>query len=176
MTYNNEMLDVYEGDNVIKIKKKNVLAISNVESVSSNTSNNDFIKFTVSDEMSGKGYAINIKENFINVVVGPEFNVSYGLVKNNNKDICTVFDSHLVFEVFVYLLVEITQDYEVHKNEEWYILFEQIFLQSSGYDDIETFINNVVDDTRIDMTQIFEVAQMLINNQLENTLIAVSNN
>ncbi len=174
LAYHEEMLDIYQGDYIAKVRKKDVLAKSNEETLSYNSSNNDFIKFSVMDELSGNGYCIKINENFINVCVGPEFNGAYGIVKNNKKEVCNVFDSHLVFEVFVFALVEFVQEYEDSKNKEVYLLFEQIFMQTSGYKDMASFITNVMDDGKIDMAQIYEVAHKMVNNQIENSIIAVS--
>lgn len=174
LSYHDEMLDIYQGEYKAAVRKKDVLAKSNEETLSYNTSNNDFIKFSVMDELAGKGYCIKINENFINVGVGPEFNGAYGIVKNNKKEVCTVFDSHLVFEVFVYALVEFVQEYEESKEKGVYLLLEQIFIQTSGYKDMEAFITNVLDDGKIDMAQIYEVAHKMVNNQVENSIIDVS--
>ena len=37
-----------------------------------------------------------------------------------------------------------------------------------------SFITNVMDDGKIDMMQIYEVAHKMVNNQIENSIIAVS--
>ena len=174
LSYHDEMLDIYKGEYKARVRRRDLLAKSNEEILSYNTSNNDFIKFSVMDELSGNGYCIKISENFINVGVGPEFNGAYGVVKNNNKEVCMVFDSHLVFEVFVFALVEFVQEYEDSKDKEVYSLFEQMFIQTSGYKDMESFITNVKDDGKIDMTQIYEVAHKMVNNQIENSIISVS--
>lgn len=174
LTYQEEMLDIYQGEYIAKVRKKDVLAKSNEETLSYNASNNDFIRFSVVDELSGKGYCIRIYENYINVCVSPEFNGAYGIVKNNKKEICTVFDCHLVFEVFIFVLVKFVQENEDYKGKEVYLLFEQIFIQTSGYKDMESFIANAVDDGNIDMTQIYEVAHKMVNNQIENSIVTVS--
>lgn len=173
LEYNNEMLDIYCDEYQSKVRAKDLLAKSNEESLSYSTSNNDFIRFSVSEELLNNGYRIAINDNFINVTIGPDFNLAYGIVKNNKKDVCTVFDSHLVFEVFVYTLIEFIQDNEEYKNRDVYFLFEQIFMQCYGKS-IEEFSMDVLDDGKVMMDQIFEAAHRMINNQIENSIIAVS--
>lgn len=174
LAYHEEMLEIYRNDYSPIVSKQSVLAVSNKESLSYNASNNEFIKFSVADEMSGNGYKIEIKHNYINVVIGPEFNKAYAFIKNNKKEVCSVFDSHLIFEVFVYVLIEIVQEYESYCEEDWYILFEQMFLQCSNYKDMESFIVDVKDENRIDISQIFEQAQRIVNNQIEGSIIMIS--
>lgn len=171
---NEELLDIYDQDYKVKLKKFDVIGISNMESLSYSTSSNDFIKFSVSDEQNGKGYSIEYATNFINVRIGPDLNAAYGMVKNGKRDACTIFDSHLVFEVFVYVLTDLVQRFEELNEEQWYILFNQIFLQTSEYDSFETFIKSAKDGELIDLSIIIEVAHKMINNQIENSLISIS--
>lgn len=173
LQYDEEMLEIYRGDYRPKVRMRDLLAKSNEESLSYSTSNNDFIKFSVSEELTNKGYRIAINDNFINVTIGPDFNLAYGIIKNNKKEVCAIFDSHLVFEVFIYTLMEFVQENEEHKEKEVYFLFEQIFMQSNDKT-IEEFSLNVLDDGKVMMEQIFEAAHRMINNQIENSIIAVS--
>ena len=168
-----EINPVYGEDYRVNLKKNDILAVSNIETISYSTSNNDFIKFSVSDELNGYGYSINYETNYINVTVGPEFNEAYGTLKSK-RDICTIFDSHLVFEVFVYTLVDLVQQYEEYNESEWYILFEQIFLQVGEYKTFEEFIKSAKDDSVVNLSVIYDMAHKMINNQIENSLISLS--
>ena len=76
--------------------------------------------------------------------------------------------------MFLYILIEVVQNYEDCKENTWFILFEQIFLQCSDYKDFDEFILDVLDDNKIDMNQIFYMAQVMVNNQIENSLITIS--
>ncbi len=173
--YHNEFLEIYGADFSAKIRKNDVLALSNKEKLSYSTTNHNFIKFSVSNEQEGKGFRIEPEENYIKVVAGPKLNGAYGIIKRNNqKELCAVFDSHLVFEVFVYALVIVVQNYDDYKEREWCRLFEQIFVQSSGYENMESFAIDVLDEGRIDMGQIYFIAQKMVNNQIENSLISIS--
>lgn len=171
---NSELLEIYGSDYKVPLRKRSVLAISNTETLSYSTSNNDFIKFSVSEDQKDKGYRISFETNFINITIGPELNRAYGIVKNNRRDVCTVFDSHLVFEVFVYTLVELVQQYDEYCESEWYMLFEQVFLQTGEYKNFEEFIRLAKDQELIDMSMIFELAHKMVNNQIENSLISLS--
>ena len=141
--------------------------------MANSTRNNDFIKLSVSDELNGYGYSINYETNYINVTVGPEFNEAYGTLKSK-RAICTIFDSHFVFEVFVYTLVDLVQQYEEYNESEWYILFEQIFLQVGEYKTFEEFIKSAKDDSVVNLSVIYDMAHKMINNQIENSLISLS--
>lgn len=169
-----EINPVYGEEYRVNLKKNDILAVSNIETISYSTSNNDFIKFSVSDELNGNGYIINYETNYINVTVGPEFNCAYGILKNNRRDICTIFDSHLVFEVFVYTLVDLVQQYEEYNESEWYMLFEQVFLQVGEYKTFEEFIKSAKDDSVVNLSVIYDMAHKMINNQIENSLISLS--
>lgn len=171
---NSELLDIYDVDYKVSLNKRAVLAISNVESLSYSTSNNDFIKFGVSDEQNGNGFRVGYETNYINVTIGPGLNGAYGIVKNNRRDVCSIFDSHLVFEVFIHTLVDLVQQYDDYCETEWYKLFEQVFLQCGEYKTFEDFINSAKDNEIIDMPIIFEMAHKMINNQIENSLISLS--
>lgn len=169
-----EFLDIYPQDYAINLKKNDTLAISNEESLSYNSSNNDFIRFQVQEEQNGKGFYVGYETNYIVVHIGKDMNIAYGLIKNNNKDLCTIFDNHLVFEVFVNVLIDLAQDLDEYKDAEWFKLFEQIYLQVSN-DKFEEFVAQVrSDDGYIDMKQIFEKAHQMCNNQIENSLISLS--
>lgn len=174
LNYSSELLPLYDKDYSVTLKQNDVLAISNTESLSYSTCNNDFIKFSVSEDMRNKGYEIVYKVNYVNVIISPEFNVAYGKVKNNDKALCSVFDSHLIFEVLVYILIDLVQQYDEYKESQWYELFEQAFLQIGDYRKFEDFILKAKDDEIIDLKMIYELAHKMINNQIENTLISVS--
>ena len=163
-----------DSDYQVDIHKNQLLAISNSESLSYSTRNNDFIKFSTSEKMNGKGYVISFETNFINVTIGNKLNAAYGVIKNNRKYVCPIFDSHLVFEVFVYTLMELVQNYDDYSESEWYKLFEQVFLQTAKYKTFQDFINSAKDDSGIDMSLIYEMAHRMTNNQIENSLISLS--
>lgn len=171
--YNDELVDLYDSDYNVSLKKNDVLAISNEESLSYNSSNNDFIRFSPHTEQNGKGFYVSYETNYITVHVGTDFNTAYGLVKNNHRDTCTIFDSHLIFEVFVCTLIDLAQDFDEHKDSEWFKLFEQIYMQVSDLK-FEDFIEQFKADSFIDMQQIFEVAHRMTNNQIENSIISLS--
>ena len=112
-------MEDYFGKNFsVLLRKGDVLAISNNERLNYNTTTNDFIMISSSDEMTGKGIRISLKgDNHIYVLVSPEFKRAYATL--NNPKISTMLGSHLVFEAFVYTLVEIAQEKEDHSNKEW---------------------------------------------------------
>ncbi|MBR3592858.1 MAG: hypothetical protein IKL46_08400 [Clostridia bacterium] len=174
LTVTDEMIEEYFGSNFsILLKKGDILAISNNEKLNYNTTTNDFIMISSSEEMTGKGIRISLKDdNHIYVLVSPEFKRAYATL--NNPKISTMLGSHLVFEAFVYTLVEIAQDKEDHSNKEWYRLFTQA-LEITG-DDIDSFKASAIDDHSVDMTYIFKIAQEMINNSLETTVITVKEN
>ena len=174
LKYHPEMLDIYQGEYIIKLKNKDILAISNMEILSYSTTNNDFIKFSVSDELKGKGYKITIHENFVNITIGQEFNVAYGRVKTNKKDVCLIFDSHLIFEVFVYVLISFSQNYEEHSEKEVYKIIEQIFIQSTECEDFKLFLEDIKRSDCLEIELIYEAAHKMVNNQIENSIISAS--
>ncbi len=178
MTYyaSQELIDLYDEDYQVELEKNSVLAISNTESLSYSTSNNDFIQYEVSKEMSGKGYKIRYETNYIYVTVGPEFNQAYGVIKNNYKNVCSVFDAHLVFEVMVYTLFVLIQQYEDYCESDWYGLFEQLFLQCGKYKTFEKFIEEARDNDLINAELVYEMAHLLVNNQIENSIVTLSRN
>ena len=151
-------------------KKGDVLAISNSESLNYNTTSNDFIMISSSDEMKGKGIKISLKgENHICILVSPEFKRAYATL--NDPKISAVLGSHLVFEAFVHTLVEIAQEKEDHSGKEWYRLFVQA-LAVTG-DSVDEFKLKAMDDRNVDMSYIYKVAQEMISNSLETTAIKI---
>ena len=165
-----EMEDYFGANFVIGLKKGDVLAISNDEKLNYNTSNNDFIMIKSSDSMTGKGIKIRLSdENHIEILVGPEFKHAYAVLKD--PKISPILGSHIVFEAFVYTLVEIAQQKEDHSSKEWYRLFSQAF-EATG-DTLDEFKQKAIDDG-VDMSYIYEVAQAMISNSLETALIKIS--
>lgn len=166
-----EMEDYFGTDFSISLNKGDLLAVSNNEKLNYNTTNNDFIKIRGSEEYSGKGVHIRLsEENHIVVLVGPEFRHAYATI--SDPKIKPILSSHIVFEAFVYTLVEIVQSNEDYSGKEWYRLFSQAFAVTG--DDLEDFRKNVIDDGKIAMSEIFDVAQKMISNSLETTTIKVS--
>lgn len=166
-----EMEDYFGTDFSISLNKGDLLAVSNNEKLNYNMTNNDFIKIRGSEEYSGKGVHIRLsEENHIVVLVGPEFRHAYATI--SDPKIKPILSSHIVFEAFVYTLVEIVQSNEDYSGKEWYRLFSQAFAATG--DDLEDFRKNVIDDGKIAMSEIFGVAQKMISNSLETTTIKVS--
>lgn len=169
-TTTDEMEDYFGKDFSILLKKGDVLAISNNERLNYNTTTNDFIMISSSDEMIGQGIRISLKDdNHIYVLVSPEFKRAYATL--NNPKISTMLGSHLVFEAFVYTLVEIAQEKEDHSNKEWYRLFAQA-LEVTG-DNIDNFKTKAMDDHNVDMSYVFKIAQEMISNSLEASAISL---
>jgi len=165
-----EMEDYFGENFSLGLKKGDVLAISNSESLNYNTTSNDFIMISSSDEMKGKGIKISLKgENHICILVSPEFKRAYATL--DDPKISAVLGSHLVFEAFVHTLVEIAQEKEDHSGKEWYRLFAQA-LAVTG-DSIDDFKLKAMDDRNVDMAYIYEVAQEMISNSLETTTIKI---
>lgn len=166
-----EMEDLFGANYSIVLKKGDVLAISNDEKLNYNTTNNDFIMISGSEEMTGKGIRIRLNdENHIYILVGPEFKRAYATL--NNPKLSTALGSHLIFEAFVYTLVEIAQEKEDHSNKEWYRLFVQA-LEITG-DSLDDFKLKAMDGSKVDMPYVFEVAQAMISNSLETSTININ--
>lgn len=166
-----EMEDLFGANYSIVLKKGDVLAISNDEKLNYNTTNNDFIMISGSEEMTGKGIRIRLNdENHIYILVGPEFKRAYATL--NNPKLSTALGSHLIFEAFVYTLVEIAQEKEDHSNKEWYRLFVQA-LEITG-DSLDDFKLKAMDGSKVDMSYVFEVAQAMISNSLETSTININ--
>ena len=166
-----EMEDYFGENFSILLKKGDVLAISNNEKLNYNTTSNDFIIIRASDEMTGKGIKITLNdENHICILVSPEFKRAYATL--NDPKILTTLSSHILFEAFVYTLVEIAQEKEDYSNKEWYRLFSQA-LEVTG-DNIDEFKRSAMDGRDIDMPYVFQVAQDMISNSLETSIINAS--
>lgn len=167
-TATDEMEDYFGESFSLGLKKGDVLAISNSESLNYNTTSNDFIMISGSDTMKGKGIKISLKDdNHIYILVSPEFKHTYATL--NNPKISAMLGSHLVFEAFVHTLVEIAQEKEDHSRKEWYRLFVQA-LAVTG-DSIDEFKLKAMDDRNVDMAYIYEVAQEMISNSLETSTL-----
>lgn len=166
-----EMEEYFGTDFSISLNKGDILAVSNNEKLNYNTTNNDFIRIRGSEECSGKGISIRLsEENHIVVLVGSEFRHAYATI--SDPRIKPILSSHIVFEAFVYTLVEIVQANEDYSGKEWYRLFSQAFAATG--DDLEVFRQKAIDDGKIVMSEIFDVAQRMISNSLETTTIKAS--
>lgn len=175
LIHNDELISVYDEDYKVSVEKNSILGVSNTETLSYSTSNNDFIKFSVAEELKGRGYKIEYRSNNINILVGPEMNLAYGVMKNNNREVCAVFDSHIVFEVFVYTLIELINHYDEYKDETWCTMFEQVLCQAEeSYESFELYCQDVKDDGCILIDKIYETAHKMINNQIEHSIIVAS--
>jgi len=169
LKYNDELIDVYDAGYQEQVKKNGVLAISNQEVLSYNPNNNDFIKFAVDEDMKGKGYRIGFADKYINVYVSSEFNGAYGQIKND-PNVSVIFGSHIIFEVFVYTLVEMVQRDDI--EEEWYQLFVQMIeQQGESYDD---FKSRAKDEDNVQMDEVFALAHLLTNYYIEKSIIMIA--
>lgn len=171
---NEDIKDYFGQDYSINLRKGDVLAISNDEKLNYNTTNNDFIKITSSADRDGAGLKIRLNnDNHIEVLVGNEFKHAYATIKGQRYApmVAPILNSHIVFEAIVYTLTEIAQKREDYGQKEWYRLFSQAFL-STG-ETIEEFIEKAYDDS-VDMAYVFEMAQLMISNSLETSVINVS--
>ena len=167
---NNE-IEEYFGDSFsITLRKGDLLAISNTEKLNYNTTNNDFIKIVGSSERNGQGIQIRLNDNIIEILVGDDFKRSYVAVKD--AKISPILNSHLIFEAIVYTLIEIAQrDKEEYCNCEWYRLFSQAYLTTG--ETLDDFKDKVIDEG-VDISYVYKVAQQMISNSLEMSVINVS--
>ena len=167
---NNE-IEAYFGENFsITLRKGDLLAISNTEKLNYNTTNNDFIKIVGSSERNGQGIQIRLNENIIEILVGDDFKRSYVAVKDAR--ISPILNSHLIFEAIVYTLIEIAQrDKEEYCNCEWYRLFSQAYLATG--ETLDDFKDKAIDEG-VDISYVYKVAQQMISNSLEMSVINVS--
>ena len=175
LTKSDEILDCFGTEYSVTLRKADVLAISNTEKLNYNTTSNDFIKFKSSPDMNNCGFKIRLADlNYIEVLVGEEFNHSYGVLKNSKAaaKISPILNSHIIFEVILYTLVEIIQEKDDYTQKEWYRLFEQAFLATG--ETIEEFKEKAYDDKTIDISYVYEMAQIMISNSLETPVISVS--
>lgn len=170
MQMNNE-IEEYFGDSFsITLRKGDLLAISNTEKLNYNTTNNDFIKIVGSSERNGQGIQIRLNDNTIEILVGDDFKRSYVAAKDIK--ISPILNSHLIFEAIVYTLIEIAQrDKEEYCNCEWYRLFSQAYLATG--ETLDDFKDKVIDEG-VDISYIYKVAQQMISNSLEMSVINVS--
>lgn len=167
---NNEIEDYFGDSYSITLRKGDLLAISNTEKLNYNTTNNDFIKIVGSSERNGQGIQIRLRDNIIEILVGDDFKRSYVAVKD--AKISPILNSHLIFEAIVYTLIEIAQrDKEEYCNCEWYRLFSQAYLATG--ETLDDFKDKVMDEG-VDISYVYKVAQQMISNSLEMSVINVS--
>ena len=168
---NDEIADYFGNDYSINMRKGDILAISNDEKLNYNTSNNDFIKITSSADRDGKGIKIRLSnDNHIEILVGTEFKRAYARAKK--PELSPILNSHIIFETIVFTLIDIAQNKEDHSQKEWYRLFSQAYLATG--ETIESFRERARDEDYIDVSYVFEMAQLMINNSLETSIINVS--
>ena len=168
---NDDLLDIYGDNYSYNLRKNDVLAISNTETFYYNLSGNDFIKFVPDAKQDGCGFRINCdKSNYIQIIVGKNFNTAYGRIKGN-INVRDIFNSHIIFETFAYILIGLAQDKERYIEKEWYQSFNQI-IDSAGKD-IDNIIASASDGEGINMEFIYKTAQELIDNNVEKTIIRV---
>lgn len=170
MQMNNEIEEYFGNGFSITLRKGDLLAISNTEKLNYNTTNNDFIKIVGSPERNGQGIQIRLNDNIIEILVGDDFKRSYVAVKD--VKISPILNSHLIFEAIVYTLIEIAQrDKEEYCNCEWYRLFSQAYLATG--ETLDDFKDKVLDEG-VDISYVYKVAQQMISNSLEMSVINVS--
>lgn len=166
---NDEIEDYFGQGYCIDLSKGDVLAISNVEKLNYTLVSNDFIRIKGSQDFEGNGIGIRLaNENNIDVMVGESFKHAYARIKDPN--FVPVIGSFMVFEAIVYALVEIAQRKDEYCEKEWYRMFDQAF-QATG-EDLDEFIEKAYDET-IDMAYVFQKAQQMMNNSIENSVISL---
>lgn len=165
-----ELSSDYPKDYCTEVRKNDVLAESNEEGFNSNPRNNNFIRFKEVENGDGSGIRIDLSnQNYIIIKVGHKFNEAYGKIKGK-EIIRNITNSHLLFEALVYILIELAQNRDEYVDMEWYLGMQSTF-DIKGFDDLDAFLDNVKEDgIKIDL--IYEVAQKMINNQIELSLIA----
>lgn len=169
---NDEWDDIYDDNYRIKLKSKDIIAVSNTTELDYLLKGNDFIKFTTVKEQEGKGIKVNCNgDNFILIQVGDSFNKAYAKVKSN-EFLRDTLNAHILFEAFCSILIKIVQDNEYYSERTWYEVVEQIL--SSIDVEIEDLIMKAKDGDKIDVDYIFSVAQDIINNEIERSIIRIS--
>ena len=170
---NDEIKDLFGEDYKIKIRKYDILAISNTENLSYSTSDKNFIRFVGSKELNGKGFEIKLDgNNYITIMVGVDFNKAYGLIKTEKY--APLFESNIVYETIVYTLVELVQNQNEYKNNEWYKLFVRLFEENMD-EKFDEFVQNFKNDKYIDISKIYRAAHSMTNNAIESFIIKTSN-
>lgn len=170
LSENDETKKLFGENFCIDLRKGDVLAESNKEKLNYNTTNNDFIMIKSADDMEGKGIKIRLSnENHIEILVGSSFKHAYAILKD--PKVSPILNSHIVFDAIVYALVEISQQKEDYSEKEWYRLFSQAY-EVTG-ETLEDFKQKSYDEG-VDMAYVYEQAQAMISNSLENSIINVS--
>ena len=154
-----------------KMRKNDILAISNKELLDYNLENN-FFKFSEVPEQEGKGIRIDLNgQNYVSIQIGHKFNEAYAIIKKE-ASIRDVINSHLLFEAFVYIILDIIQKPDEYIEKPWYKVLDSTFEYEGRT--LDEFKKIVKDEDVIDIEVVYEVAQQLINNQLERSIISAS--
>lgn len=154
-----------------KMRKNDILAISNKELLDYNLENN-FIKFSEVPEQEGKGIRIDLNgQNYVSIQIGHKFNEAYAIIKKE-ASIRDVINSHLLFEAFVYIVFDIIQKPDEYIEKPWYKVLDSTFEYEGRT--LDEFKKIVKDEEVIDIEAVYEAAQQLINNQLERSIITAS--
>lgn len=173
INFNDELKPIYGKDFISNNRKGDILAISNNIKFDIITNNLDFIKLAVDPKLKS-GYKIRLNRNeYIEVSVSEEMNRAYALIKRNgNKiDSLKIFNSNLIFEVIVFILLELIGDYENYKEFEWCRQFKLV-LNSVNVDLEEFVLENVESEQKYE--NVYELSHLIINNQIEKSLIKAS--
>ena len=166
-----EMIAAYDDAYQISIRKNDVLGISNVETIEYKTTADDFIKFTVSKDIT-EGYVISLSSpNYIQILISQEFNSAYFRLRQD-KHMASILGSNIVFETVVYALIEIVQNKEDYEENDWYSIFANLFNVSIGTS-LDDFVSLMNED--IDIAKIYAVAHTIVNNQIVNSVVSAAN-
>lgn len=169
---NEELDDIYGDEYSFQLRDNDVVAISNTEKLVYSLNGSDFIKFKTEDSRDGHGIRIDCNDNnYINIWVGKNFNEAYAKIKND-LELRNVINTNILFECFTYVLLEIIQNKSEHIEKEWFYLFEQM-MNIIGTD-VDEFVAKSKDGDTINLEYVYSVAQELMNNELEKSIIAIS--
>ena len=109
--------------------------------------------------------------NYVSIQIGHKFNEAYAIIKKE-ASIRDVINSHLLFEAFVYIILDIIQKPDEYIEKPWYKVLDSTFEYEGRT--LDEFKKIVKDEDVIDIEAVYEVAQQLINNQLERSIISAS--
>lgn len=168
---NDEFDELYGQDYLFTVRRGDKLAVSNKERLSFYTEDNNFIRFKSSPDVE-IGYKVRLSsENFIEVLVKEEFTKAYAIVSRKRK-ISMILESNIVYEVLVYTILQIAQDYYEYSKKPWFDSLSRMFDECG--ENIDEFIEMITSDNKLNIESVYSIVHKLTNDQIVDSVIKTS--
>lgn len=171
MSYNSEFSEYYSDDFSFNILPHMILGLSNDIIIEHNLNNNDFIKISASDDVSGIKYSCS--GQYINIIVNKNVNNAYARMISNSATLTLLTNDLLVFPALVYVITTLINDGISHyENLDWFKVISQASFKEGKT--LKDFVEDSINNGGVPIDEIYEYVQLLMKNSIERDIVTAA--